>query len=126
MKYWLLSAAALALAGCAGSYQVDSNLDGAAIQDYFVPSRVAVYSPDALAGKPYRSLGLVQGQHCQQAANAPPASLAEARTDARRQAYQLGGNGIVFRQCLLLSEDAAPGCLSQALCQGEAIWRESP
>ncbi|EKE69224.1 Rcs stress response system protein RcsF [Gallaecimonas xiamenensis] len=118
---------ALLLGGCATDYQVNTNLDQSRIEGYFAPGQVQVLSSDALAGQPYRVLGMVSGEACQEAANERPAQIGDARTDARAKAAALGANAIVVRQCLTLGgEDAAPGCLTQAICQAQAIKMEAP
>ncbi|MED5524442.1 Rcs stress response system protein RcsF [Gallaecimonas pentaromativorans] len=118
---------ALLLTGCAGDYQVNTNLDKERISDYFTPGKVEVVGSDALAGQRYKILGLVSGESCQEEANLPPAQASDARTDARTQAAKMGANAIVIRQCLSLSgKEAAPGCLTQVICQAQAIEMEAP
>ncbi|WKE64505.1 Rcs stress response system protein RcsF [Gallaecimonas kandeliae] len=117
----------LLLAGCASHYEVNTNLDKDRIHDYFAPGQVQLLGSDALAGKRYQVLGMVSGEACQEKANEPPAKQSDARTDARAKAAKLGANALVIRQCLTLTgKEAAPGCLSQAICQGQAIQIEAP
>ncbi|MGL5360165.1 MAG: Rcs stress response system protein RcsF [Shewanella sp.] len=120
MKIWISSALVLLLSACASDYSFTSNLSGAAISDYFKASDVTLYEGDTLPKGHYELKGLVQGESCQADVNAVPASLTEARTEARRTAADKGANGIIIKQCILF-EEAAQGCISRALCVGQAI-----
>ncbi|MCU7994697.1 hypothetical protein L5L55_07945 [Shewanella glacialipiscicola] len=120
MKIILSSALVLLLSACASDYSFNSNLDGEAINDYFKASDVVLYEGDALPKGHYELKGLVQGESCQADLNGAPASLADARTEARRNAADKGANGIVIKQCVIF-EEAAQGCISRALCVGQAI-----
>ncbi|MGI2025404.1 Rcs stress response system protein RcsF [Shewanella glacialipiscicola] len=120
MKIILSSALVLLLSACASDYSFNSNLDGEAINDYFKASDVVLYEGDALPKGHYELKGLVQGESCQADLNGAPASLADARTEARRNAADKGANGIIIKQCVIF-EEAAQGCISRALCVGQAI-----
>ncbi|WP_115717975.1 Rcs stress response system protein RcsF [Gallaecimonas mangrovi] len=118
---------ALVLTGCASDYQVNTNLDKDRIAGYFAPGQVHIVGSDALAGQQYRILGMVTGEACQEAANLPPAQASDARTDARAKAAKMGANAVVIKQCVSLNGgDAAPGCLSEVMCQAEAVKIEAP
>lgn len=120
MKIILSSALVLLLSACASDYSFNSNLDGEAINDYFKASDVPLYEGDTLPKGHYELKGLVQGESCQADVNSVPASLADARTEARRNAADKGANGIIIKQCVMLDE-AAQGCISRALCVGQAV-----
>ena len=120
MKIILSSVLVLLLSACASDYSFNSNLDGEAINDYFKASDVVLYEGDALPKGHYELKGLVQGESCQADLNGAPASLADARTEARRNTADKGANGIVIKQCVIF-EEAAQGCISRALCVGQAI-----
>lgn len=120
MKIILSSVLVLLLSACASDYSFNSNLDGEAINDYFKASDVVLYEGDTLPKGHYELKGLVQGESCQADLNGAPASLADARTEARRNAADKGANGIVIKQCVIF-EEAAQGCISRALCVGQAI-----
>ncbi|ABM24331.1 MULTISPECIES: Rcs stress response system protein RcsF [Shewanella] len=120
MKIILSSALVLLLSACASDYRFNSNLDTEAINDYFKASDVTLYEGDTLPKGHYELKGLVQGESCQADINAVPASLADARTQARRSAADKGANGIIIKQCVIF-EEAAQGCISRALCVGQAI-----
>ncbi|AVV86063.1 Rcs stress response system protein RcsF [Shewanella putrefaciens] len=120
MKIILSSALVLLLSACASDYRFNSNLDTEAINDYFKASDVTLYEGESLPKGHYELKGLVQGESCQADINAVPASLADARTQARRSAADKGANGIIIKQCVMF-EEAAQGCISRALCVGQAI-----
>lgn len=120
MKNILPSALVLLLSACASDYSFNSNLNSKAINDYFKASDVTLYEGNALPKGQYELKGLVQGESCQPDIHAVPASLAEARTEARRAAADKGANGIIIKQCVML-EETAQGCISRALCVGQAI-----
>lgn len=120
MKLLLSSASVLLLSACASEYSFNSNLDSDAINDYFKASDVTLYEADQTPAGHYELKGLVQGESCQAQANDVPASIADARTEARRNAADKGANGIMIKQCVIV-EEAAQGCVSRALCVGQAI-----
>ncbi len=120
MKVILPSILVLFLSACANDYSFSSNLDGNAINDYFKAGDVTLFENANLPKGHYELKGLVQGESCQAEANAVPASLSEARTEARRAAADKGANGIIIKQCVMM-EEAAQGCISRALCVGQAI-----
>lgn len=125
MKMILSSALVLLLSACASDYSFNSNLNGEAIDDYFKASDVTLYEGDTLPKGHYELKGLVQGESCQADINAVPASLADARTEARRAAADKSANGIIIKQCVMF-EEAAQGCISRALCVGQAIKMATP
>lgn len=125
MKMILSSALVLLLSACASDYSFNSNLNGEAIDDYFKASDVTLYEGDTLPKGHYELKGLVQGESCQANINAVPASLADARTEARRAAADKNANGIIIKQCVMF-EEAAQGCISRALCVGQAIKTATP
>lgn len=120
MKNILLPAVIIAVSGCAGDYTFNSNLDSDAINDYFKASDVTVYEGTLQPVGPFEIKGLVEGETCQIAENDAPASIAEARTLARRAAADKQANGLVIKNCLFI-EEASQGCVSRAICVGQAI-----
>lgn len=120
MKILLSSALVLLLSACASEYSFNSNLNSDAINDYFKASDVTLYEADQTPAGHYELKGLVQGESCQAQSNDVPASIADARTEARRSAADKGANGIIIKQCVIV-EEAAQGCVSRALCVGQAI-----
>ncbi|QSX38328.1 Rcs stress response system protein RcsF [Shewanella sedimentimangrovi] len=110
------------LGGCAG-YQFNSNLDGKAIKDYFKAGDVQLFEGDARPTVRYEVIGLVEGHACQAQPQDVPVTLADARTHARRQAADQGANGLIIRQCTLITEPS-PGCVTSAMCVGQAIRQQ--
>ncbi|ENY73013.1 lipoprotein [Aeromonas diversa CDC 2478-85] len=117
MKRLILMMPLLA-SGCA-NYAFNSNLDKKNFDEYFKPSGVEIYQQDQLADLNYLYLGTVEGQSCQEGSNQPVPSAANARTEARTRAADLGGNGLVLDKCSERSD--TPGCLKQIVCYGQAI-----
>ena len=105
----------LAITGCAKINHVSTNLD----RDNFKVKMVE--KEQDLAGK-YKFLGLVEGESCQEKAYHAAPNEIDARTEARRKAYQLGANAIIFSQCVMITDDkAAKYCLASTLCYGRAF-----
>ncbi|MBV7316231.1 Rcs stress response system protein RcsF [Shewanella sp. NIFS-20-20] len=121
MKYITLGAASLMLlAGCAGDYSFQSNLNSAAINDYFKAGDVSLYTRDQAPQGLFERLAMVSGESCQLNPNDPPASQAEARTQLRRHTADIGGNGVMLNNCVSFSNEA-DGCISRIQCIGQAI-----
>ncbi|MBM7071754.1 hypothetical protein JQC92_06815 [Shewanella sp. 202IG2-18] len=119
MKNALLIFAGILLAGCSGSYSFHSNLDKENFKEYFKAGDVKVFHTDSLPTQAYKSLGLATGEACQLSSSDKIATESDARTAIRKQAADLGANGVIIRSCATLNESNA--CLSHVLCSGEAI-----
>lgn len=113
----------LLVSGCA-NYAFNSNLDKKNFDTYFKPGSVEVYTQDQLSDLNYLYLGTVEGQSCQEASNQPVPSAGDARTEARRKAADMGGNGVVFDRCN--ETTGTPGCLQQIVCYGQALKVAEP
>ncbi|WOT04218.1 Rcs stress response system protein RcsF [Shewanella youngdeokensis] len=120
MKYLLPGSLIILLSACAGDFTFKSNLDSDAINDYFKASDVTVYEGNVQPTGSYEIKGLVEGESCQIATSDVPASIAEARTLARRAAADKQANGIVVKSCLIIDEPTT-NCISRAICVGQAI-----
>lgn len=120
MKKTTLAITVLLLSGCAGDYAFNSNLSGQAIDDYFKVGDVVLYQEGTQPSTTYEIKGLVEGESCQERANDVPASIVEARTNARRSAAELGANGLIIKRCVMF-EEATKTCATRALCVGQAI-----
>ncbi|MEW6991689.1 Rcs stress response system protein RcsF [Colwelliaceae bacterium 6441] len=127
LKLLLLSSLLLLLNACASQYSVSTNLDQANITHYFSPSSVAIYQDErAITGK-YRYIGLVDGEDCQHKLHHQAPDEITARTNARRKAFKLGANAIVFSGCALIANNEADKqCLSTTVCYGKAYLVEAP
>ncbi|KFZ36077.1 hypothetical protein HR45_18540 [Shewanella mangrovi] len=119
MKYLIPVVSVLLLSACSSDYVFKSNLDADAINDYFKPSQVKLFDKSMPSG-PYVALGMIEGSDCQIDQNAAPASLANARTDARRKAADMKANGLIIKKCAEVPEPAQ-GCFTRTLCVGQAI-----
>ncbi len=121
MKKIILTISSLLITGCASDYAFHSNLDSKAIDEYFKVGDVVVYQDKQRPTGSYELKGLVEGESCQENADDAPASLADARTKARRAAADLGANGLIVKSCVLF-EEATSACVTNAICIGQAIF----
>lgn len=115
-----LTCISLLLSACAGDYSFKTNLDSAAINDYFKAGDVTVYDASSNPKAPFKRLKLISAEVCQLSAHEAPVSIADARTEIRRKAADLGANGIIMKNCQVMELDEQD-CISRALCVGEAI-----
>ncbi|GAA5219137.1 Rcs stress response system protein RcsF [Corallincola platygyrae] len=127
MRVLLVSVmAVIGLTGCAENYTFSTNLDQENFQEYYRASSVKVYQQSDLASLKYDKLGPVQGESCRNKADLPPAQASDARTQARRSTAEMGGNGVVFSNCVtLIEDDALPGCIDSVICTGIALRVDS-
>lgn len=111
--------------GCAKISDVSTNLDRENFKHYFSPTQVnIVESEKEFAGK-YKFIGLVEGEYCQEKAHHAVPNEIDARTEARRKAYKLKANAIIFSQCVMIEEDkAAKHCVASTVCYGRAYQVE--
>ena len=94
----------LLLASCTSSF-VSTNLDKDNFSDYFSASHVKIYQNEKDINARYQLVGIVEGQDCQIKPHHAEPDEINARTEARRLAFDQGANGIVFSQCALLSHE---------------------
>ncbi|MGP1832845.1 Rcs stress response system protein RcsF [Shewanella frigidimarina] len=121
LKYaFIASGIALLLSACASDYTFKSNLDSKAINDYFKVGDVTLYEGSDQPKGAFETLGLVEGEACQETKQDAPPQMAVARTNARRAAADMGANGFVVKSCFMITE-ADNSCFSRALCVGQAI-----
>lgn len=113
---------ALTISGCAKINHVTTNLDRDNFEHYFSPTQIKIVKKEQDFSGKYKFVGLVEGESCQEKAYHAAPNEIDARTEARRKAYQLGANAIIFSQCVMISDDkAAKHCLSSAVCYGRAF-----
>ena len=108
------------LSACSSNYTFNSNLDGEAIDEYFKPGGVVLYKEGERPKGAFEIVGLVEGESCQESEDGVPANIADARTQARKKAVELGANGLIVKKCLL-TEQKTNTCYTQAFCVGQAI-----
>ena len=111
--------------GCAKINDISTNLDRDNFKHYFSPTKVKIVeSEKELTGK-YKFVGLVEGESCQAKAHHAAPNEIDARTQARRKAYELEANAIIFSRCVMIEEDqAAKYCVASTVCYGRAYQVE--
>lgn len=111
--------------GCAKINDISTNLDRDNFKHYFSPTKVKIVeSEKELTGK-YKFVGLVEGESCQAKAHHAAPNEIDARTEARRKAYELEANAIIFSRCVMIEEDqAAKYCIASTVCYGRAYQVE--
>ena len=114
--------------GCNSSYTVSTNLDKDNFSHYFSPSKVKVYQNEQEFTQAYQFIGLVEGEDCQLKAHHAPPDKVNARTNARRQAFEKQANGIIFTGCALIENsdrkklfnNESKQCSAILVCYGKA------
>lgn len=101
------------------SVAFNTNLDPDNFKDYYKASAVEDSTYEGLTGKNYKSLGLVRGLSCQIDDRDFPANEADARTDARRKAADMGANAVVFGKCVKINK--TPSCQVSVTCYADAL-----
>lgn len=105
------------IASCAKQYQASSNLDPNNFEEYFSVGKVKMYPSTNALPNNSKLVGLVMGEDCQAKPHLAKPDPIRARSDARRKAYDLHANAIVFSQCVTIEDEY---CHSMILCQGQA------
>lgn len=110
---------------CASQYTVSTNLDQKNFREYFSANEVTVYENESDIKTRYQNLAAVEGESCQTQEHHEPADEITARTDARRQAFKLGANAIVFSGCTLIDTKAADKqCITTRVCYARVFQVE--
>ena len=121
------------LASCANNI-ITTNLDKKNFDRYFSAANVKVYSSEQAIKGDYQLITSVEGQDCQVKAHHAKPDIINARTQARRQAYNKQANGIVFSNCALLPQatlaqlnnsNEAKQCHAIIICYGKAYAIET-
>ncbi len=113
------------LVSCESQYKVSTNLDQENFRHYFSANEVTVFENESDIKTRYQNLAAVEGESCQTQEHHEPADEITARTDARRQAFELGANAIVFSGCTLIdSKTADKQCITTRVCYGRAFQVE--
>lgn len=112
-------------AGCAKISNISTNLDRENFKHYFSPTKVAIVEKEQDLTTKFKFIGLVEGESCQEKSYHSAPNEIDARTEARRNAYKLGANAIIFSQCVIIEDDkAAKQCLASMVCYGRALQVE--
>lgn len=114
----LLPLLAVVAAGC-GPMSFHTNLDPSNFREYYKPSSVDEVSSADLLRTSYTSLGVVDGLACQIKEGDYIATEADARTDARIKAADMGADVIRFGKCIRLED--TPACKVSVTCYAEAF-----
>jgi RcsF protein len=112
--------------GC--SYSVSTNLDEDNFTDYFSAGEVKIFKSltelQKEVGQSYKSIGLIEGESCQIKQHHAAPGEVEARTAARKSAYQQGATAIVFSGCATIDNQMGnhtnQQCISTLVCYGQA------
>jgi RcsF protein len=91
-------------ASCSNNY-VTSNLDKKEIKRYFSASKVKIYEQEKEITARHNYIGVVEGQDCQIKPHHALPDEINARTEARRQAFEKNANGVIFTGCALLTSE---------------------
>lgn len=116
---------AILLTGCAKINDISTNLDRDNFKHYFSPAKVKIVESEKDFTGKFKFVGLVEGESCQEKAHHAAPNEIDARTEARRNAYELAANAIIFSQCLMIESDqAAKYCVASTVCYGRAYQVE--
>jgi RcsF protein len=111
----------LLTASCATINDISTNLDRENFKNYFSPTTIKMVTSEKEFTGHYKFLGLVEGESCQEKAYHAVPNEIDARTEARRQAYKIQANTIIFSQCVMIETDkAAKYCVASTVCYGRA------
>jgi RcsF protein len=113
----------LALVGCSGNYGFESNLKGDNFTEYFSASEVKIYEHENTFNAPHKYLGIVEGDDCQAKTHLAKPDKINARTAARKAAFQLNANAIVFTSCVDIESKQ---CVAQIVCYAKAYQVSDP
>ncbi|MBO6258437.1 MAG: exopolysaccharide biosynthesis protein [Succinivibrio sp.] len=118
MKRLIISA--LVVWCCVGceSFTFTSNLDPDNFSNYYKPSSVETMTEEELQNVRHKSLGTVAGLACQAKDRDYIATEADARTDARIKAADMGADAIKMGRCVRLEN--TPACKVSITCYAEA------
>jgi RcsF protein len=121
----LLVVTAMTLSACSSQYTLSTNLDKENFRNYYSHSQVKVLEDESEFSGRFKLIGMVEGQNCQaKSYHALPDEI-EARTQARRNAFEQQANAIVFTGCALINDDQAnQQCVATVVCYGKAYQVE--
>jgi RcsF protein len=122
------------IASCSGRY-VSTNLDKENFSDYFSPSRVKIFEQEKDIKLRHNYIGIVEGQDCQIKPHHALPDEVNARTEARRHAFEQQANAVVFSGCTLLTSEKlaqlnrsndTQQCHAIVICYAKAFAVEQP
>ena len=122
------------ITGC-NSRHVSTNFDKENFSDYFSASKVEIYEQAKDIKTRHNYIGVVEGQDCQIKPHHAAPDEINARTQARRQAFEQQANAVVFTGCALITSEQlaklnnsndAQQCHAIVICYAKAFAVESP
>jgi len=125
--------ASILLSSCSNNF-VSTNLDQENFKQYFSASHVKIYKNEKEFNARYKFVGLVEGYDCQTKPHHAVPDEINARTQARRQAFNINANGIVFSGCAMLTQEKlaqlnssndAQQCHAVVICYAKAYTIEA-
>ena len=134
LKKSLIMILVMMIASCSNNY-VASNLDKNNFTQYFSAAQVEIYEQEKDIKTRHNSIGVVEGQDCQIKPHHAAPDEINARTQARRQAFDQQANAVIFSGCALLTSEQlaklknssdAQQCHAIVICYAKAYAVESP
>ncbi len=122
------------IASCSSKH-LTTNLDEENFEQYFSAAKVKIYQHERDIQTRYQYIGAVEGQDCQVKPYHAIPDEVNARTQARRNAFQQQANGVIFTGCTLLSSQQlaqikdsndAQQCHAIVICYARAFAVETP
>lgn len=124
-----------ALITACSNKHLSTNLDKDNFSDYFSAAKVKIYQQETDIKTRHNYIGIVEGQDCQVKPHHAAPDEINARTQARQQAFEQQGNGVIFTGCALLtsqqlaqlnSSNTAQQCHAIVICYARAFAIELP
>jgi RcsF protein len=134
LKKSLIMILLIMITSCNNTYVV-SNLDKNNFTQYFSAAQVEIYKQEKDIKTRHNYIGVVEGQGCQIKPHHAAPDEINARTSARRQAFEQQANAIIFTGCALLTSEQlarlnnssdAQQCHAIVICYAKAFAVESP
>jgi RcsF protein len=121
----VLAVIAVTLSACSSQFTVSTNLDKENFRSYYSHSQVEVVEDESHFLGRFKLIGMVEGQNCQAKSHHALPDKIEARTQARRNAFDQQANAIIFTGCALINDDQAnQKCVATVVCYAKAYQVE--
>lgn len=122
IKCSMVTLVVLTSSSCSQKITVSSNLDPDNFREYFSASKVKIIHDESELTKPYKFIGLVEGQSCQEKAHHELPDEITARTETRKNAYKIHADAVLFTACTLISDNEADKqCVATRVCYAKAF-----
>jgi RcsF protein len=122
------------ITSCSGRY-VSTNFNKENFSDYFSASKVKIFEQEKDIKSRHNYIGMVEGQDCQIKPHHAVPDKVNARSEARRHAFEQQANAVIFTGCTLLtpeklaklkSSSDAQQCHAIVICYAKAFAVELP